>query len=154
MVVNRSAPPGPVAPHLIYEDPAAAIAWLCRAFGFRERYRYGRDGGVEGALLAVGDGAVMIASPRVGYGAAKRFTRRPPRPEEGSHSIGVRVEDVDGHYERAKASGARILLAPETYPFGERQYTAQDCGGHLWTFSESVEDVAPEAWGAFPAATG
>lgn len=26
-----------IRPHLIYDDPAAAIAWLTRAFGFRER---------------------------------------------------------------------------------------------------------------------
>jgi uncharacterized glyoxalase superfamily protein PhnB len=33
-------------------------------------------------------------------------------------------------------------------PFGERQYVAQDPGGHRWTFTESVADVAPEEWGA------
>src|SRR5213594_727012 len=37
--------------------------------------------------------------------------------------------------------------APPDYPFGERQYTAEDLGGHTWTFSESIADVAPEEWG-------
>ena len=33
-------------------------------------------------------------------------------------------------------------------PFGVRQYTAIDPGGHRWTFSQNIADVAPEAWGA------
>jgi len=36
----------------------------------------------------------------------------------------------------------------ETYKFGERQYSVEDLGGHLWTFSQSVADVPPEDWGA------
>lgn len=31
--------------------------------------------------------------------------------------------------------------------FGERQYGVRDPWGHVWTFSESVADVAPEEWG-------
>ena len=44
-------------------------------------------------------------------------------------------------------AGARVLTEPTTHPFGERQYTAEDIGGHRWTFSQSVADVDPEAWG-------
>jgi hypothetical protein len=33
-------------------------------------------------------------------------------------------------------------------PFVERQYTVEDSRGHRWTFSQSIADVAPEAWGA------
>jgi hypothetical protein len=29
----------------------------------------------------------------------------------------------------------------------ERQYTAEDLGGHRWTFAQSIADVAPEEWG-------
>jgi uncharacterized glyoxalase superfamily protein PhnB len=38
-IVNRSAPPGPIVPILIYEDVAKAIEWLCGAFEFTERFR-------------------------------------------------------------------------------------------------------------------
>lgn len=31
-----------VCPHLHYEDPAAAVAWLGRVFGFTERVRFDR----------------------------------------------------------------------------------------------------------------
>ncbi|HEX9942349.1 MAG TPA: hypothetical protein VGG03_10055 [Thermoanaerobaculia bacterium] len=40
------------------------------------------------------------------------------------------------------------MKAPTDMLFGERQYTAEDLGGHRWTFSQSIADVAPEEWGA------
>jgi uncharacterized glyoxalase superfamily protein PhnB len=30
---------------------------------------------------------------------------------------------------------------------GERQYSAEDLGGHVWTFSQSIADVDPASWG-------
>ena len=48
------------------------------------------------------------------------------------------------------AAGAEILLAPQTYPFGERQYSARVLDGHVWTFTESVADAPFEDWGGIP----
>jgi uncharacterized glyoxalase superfamily protein PhnB len=59
----------------------------------------------------------------------------------------VRVTDVGWHYEHVQQCGTRILHPPETYTYGERQYTVEDLGGHRWTFTQSVADVAPEEWG-------
>jgi uncharacterized glyoxalase superfamily protein PhnB len=64
----------------------------------------------------------------------------------------VRVDDVDEHHSRARAAGATITHPPTTYPFGERQYSAQDPCGHRWTFSQSVADVDPSEWGGALAA--
>ena len=150
MVTNRSAPAGTIVPRLIYEDVSKAIDWLCDAFGFVEILRWGPADSPT-AQLAVGEGAIFVSGPRVGHGSADRLAFRPPRPHELSHSVMVHVEDVDRHYEHARQRGARILLPLETYRFGERQYSAQDLGGHLWTFTQSVADVAPEEWGATPA---
>jgi uncharacterized glyoxalase superfamily protein PhnB len=147
MIANRSKPPGPVTPVLVYEDIGKAIDWLCDTFGFTEHFRYGREGKVEGASLNVGQGSVMLSSARVGHGPHDNTEFRAPRPDELDHSVMVHVEDVDAHHERAKQRGARILLEPATHPFGERQYSAKDFAGHLWAFSESVADVAPEEWG-------
>jgi uncharacterized glyoxalase superfamily protein PhnB len=66
----------------------------------------------------------------------------------GDHSVLMRVADIDGHCARAKAAGARILQEPTSHPYGERQYSAEDIGGHVWTFTESVADVDPVSWGA------
>jgi len=125
-------PPGTFIPELAYEDVAEAAAWLCRAFGFRERLRIAN----HRVQLSFGDGSmVVIERPRGG------------NPAEHLHSTMVRVDDIDAHHEQAKRGGAQIVRAPETHPYGERQYTAQDPGGHRWTFSQSVADVDPADWG-------
>jgi uncharacterized glyoxalase superfamily protein PhnB len=38
-------------------------------------------------------------------------------------------------------------MEPTDFPYGERQYGAEDLAGHHWTFSETLADVAPEDWG-------
>ena len=59
----------------------------------------------------------------------------------------VRVPDVDAHFSHARERNARILHDPTDYPYGERQYEVQDLGGHRWTFTQTIADVAPEQWG-------
>ena len=141
MVVNRSAPGATVVPILVYEDVAKAVDWLCDTFGFTERLRAGGpDGSVSHAQLAIKEGAVMLGRQGGEF--------RPPRPGEVSQYVVVHVEDVEGHFEHARQRGARILKPPTDMPFGERQYTAEDPWGHRWTFSQSLADVALEAWGA------
>jgi uncharacterized glyoxalase superfamily protein PhnB len=133
---NRSIPSSTVVPVLIYPDVREAVAWLTAAFGFAERVQIGED---HRSQLSVGDGAVIIGDVR--------HDRRPPRPGESTHSVMVRVDDANTHCERAREHGARILMEPTDFEYGERQYAAEDPSGHQWTFSETLEDVAPEAWG-------
>lgn len=136
MITNRSKPGGDIVPSLIYDDVDQAVAWLCDVFGFTERLRAaGPDGKSGHAQLAIGMGGVLLGVTREGA--------RPP-----SKSIMINVADVEEHYERARQRGARIVQPPTTYPFGERQYTAEDPAGHRWTFSQSVADAKPEEWGA------
>lgn len=59
----------------------------------------------------------------------------------------VRVDEIDLHFERALASGAKVISAPADHPYGERQYTVEDFAGHVWTFSQTIADVNPEDWG-------
>ena len=141
MIVNRSAPRATVVPILVYEDVAKAIDWLCDTFGFKERLRAGAPGGsITHAQLDIADGAVMLGRQGAEF--------RPPHPGEVSQYVTVHVEDVDKHCEHARQCGARIVKAPANMPFGERQYSVEDLGGHRWTFSQSVADVAPADWGA------
>jgi uncharacterized glyoxalase superfamily protein PhnB len=141
MVINRSAPKATVVPILVYEDVAKAIDWLCNTFGFIERLRAeGPVGSVAHAQLAIGEGAVMLGRQGGEF--------RSPRPDEVSQYVTVHVEDVSEHFEHSRQCGARILKSPTDMPFGERQYTAEDPWGHRWTFSQSIADIAPEAWGA------
>jgi uncharacterized glyoxalase superfamily protein PhnB len=64
-----------------------------------------------------------------------------------THSVMVRVDDVDAHCEKAQAAGAQILSLPADQPFGERQYAAVDLAGHHGTFTQSIADLSPEQWG-------
>jgi uncharacterized glyoxalase superfamily protein PhnB len=136
MKPNRSIPAATVIPVLIYPDVRAAVAWLTAAFGFAERVRIGED---HRSQLAVGDGAVIVGDVR--------GERRPPRTGEVTHSVIVRVDDARAHCEHARRNGARVVMEPTDFEFGERQYTAEDPAGHQWTFSETLADIAPEEWG-------
>jgi uncharacterized glyoxalase superfamily protein PhnB len=124
-----------ITPVLVYPDVGQAVDWLVRVFGLVEHIRIGE----HRAQLGFGDGALIVADAS--------HDRRPPGAEGATHSVMVRVSDVDQHHDRAAAAGAEILRGPETQPFGERQYLAGDLAGHQWTFTQSVLDVSPEDWG-------
>src|SRR3954451_13778466 len=133
---NRSIPRASVVPVLVYPDVRTAVAWLEAAFGFVEHVKIGED---HRSQLGYGDGAVsrLQALP----------ARLPPRPGEETHAVLVRVDDARAHCEHARAHGAKILMEPTDFEYGERQYEAEDLAGHRWTFSETLRDVAPEEWG-------
>jgi uncharacterized glyoxalase superfamily protein PhnB len=133
---NRSIPAASVIPVLIYPDVRAAVAFLEDAFAFAERVQIGED---HRAQLSYGDGAVIVGDVR--------HRRRPPRPDEQTHSVVVRVDDARAHCEHARAHGAIIHMEPTDFEYGERQYEAEDHAGHHWTFSETLRDVQPEEWG-------
>jgi uncharacterized glyoxalase superfamily protein PhnB len=131
---NRSMPSETVIPVVNYPDLFAASAWLCKAFGFAERIRIG----AHRMQLEVGEGAIVLVQ-----------MTKPSAPLDClSVSIMVRIQDADSHYEIAKNAGAQIVTVPTTQPCGERQYTARDLVGYIWTFSQSVADVEPRSWGA------
>jgi uncharacterized glyoxalase superfamily protein PhnB len=134
---NRSIPAPTVIPVLIYPDVREAVAWLTAAFGFSERVKIGEDH--RSQMNVPGGGAVIIGDVR--------HDRIPPREGESTHSVMVRVDDANAHCARAREHGARILVEPTDFEYGERQYTAADPAGHQWTFSETLADVHPETWG-------
>lgn len=136
MKPNRSAPPTSVTPVLTYPNVREAVDWLTKVFGFAERVRIGE----HRAQLSLGNGALIVADDS--------HDRQVPQTGEGvTHSVMVRVADIDEHYTKVRAAGAVTLTTPTDMPYGERQYTATDPAGHHWTFTESIRDVAPEDWG-------
>ncbi len=135
-VTNRSVPACTVIPVLAYEDVGQAVDWLCNVFGFTERLRIGD----HRAQLMIGDGAVIVNQ--------RKSPDATTLQSSANHSLLIQVANVDHHYEEARRHGAHILQPPTDHPYGERQYTVEDPGGHNWTFSQSIADVAPEEWGA------
>ena len=132
-----------VTPYLLYEDVAAALAWLSDAFGFRERLRFtDEDGTVNHAEMLVGDdGVIMLGHPGPDY-------RNPRNSGAASALVHVVVDDVEEHFARARAAGAEVLLPPTEQEYGDRRCDILDPEGHLWSFAERVRQVPPEAWGA------
>lgn|SRR5262245_35541742 len=138
-----------MVPLLCYTDTKPAIEWLCRVFGMRESLRWGPDDHPD-AQLELGQGAIFVRRARGPDGLTQRQLR-PPLAGEASHGVLVAVDDVDEHYRRAMAEGARLHRELETHPLiGERQYSVLDLDGHLWTFSQSVADVDPHDWAEVP----
>jgi uncharacterized glyoxalase superfamily protein PhnB len=131
-----------VIPMIAYENGPAAMDWLSRAFGFRERARMtSPDGRLSHGEMQAGDGLIMLATPSPHYHGPKRHREEcePARRwSEVSYIVDgvlVYVDDIQAHYDRAKGAGATILSAPEDGTEGKR-YRAEDLEGHRWMFME------------------
>jgi uncharacterized glyoxalase superfamily protein PhnB len=135
MRTNRSAPIATVIPVLSYPDVRAAVAWLTDVFGFTERVRVGEN---HRSQMRFGDGDLIVADTG--------SDRVPPAPGQVVASVMVRVDDARAHCAHARAAGARILMEPTDFEYGERQYEAVDLAGHRWTFTETIADVDPSAF--------
>lgn len=139
MKSNRSVPTNIILPHVVYEDVAEAVSWLTRTFGFTEHYRYGEPAG--GAQMHLGNSWIMVHRTRPG-------SATPAQLGQGTQSLTVFVEDVEGHYEHVKGAGARIVEELHDTEYGEFQYGVEDLAGHHWLFSRHARDVNPAEWGA------
>ncbi|HLV65921.1 MAG TPA: VOC family protein [Polyangiaceae bacterium] len=132
-----------------YEDPAAAIDWLCRAFGFEVRLKVEGEGGrIEHSELVYGGGLIMVGGEK----PEKFEFAKPPSKAGGTNTqnLMVYVDDVEAHCARARAAGAVILQEPETHDYGDdywadRIYECRDIGGHHWWFAERLRTRGAES---------
>jgi uncharacterized glyoxalase superfamily protein PhnB len=122
-------------PFLYYDDVAGALAWLCRAFSFEERFRLELPGGLVAHAELVRDGAVVMVG-NVGPRNAG------PAPRTVRSGVYVFVDDVSDHCEIARRSGATIVDDVTDQPYGDRTYLALDLEGHEWWFAQHVRDAA------------
>lgn len=131
-----------VIPMMAYENGPAAMDWLARAFGFRERARMlSKEGRLSHGEMEAGDGLIMLATPSPQYHGPKRHREECADARKWSEvpyiidGVLVYVDDVTAHIERARAAGANILSPVEDSPDGKR-YRAEDIEGHRWMFVE------------------
>src|SRR6266536_4989770 len=132
MIANRSMPASTVIPVLAYNDVAAAVDWLCLTLRLQ--------------------GALARREPPGSARSRRRGSRRDRTARRGLGEPRLPLRDGAGRGRgqpprAGRERGARILDPPADQPYGERQYTAEDTGGHRWTFSQSIADVVPEEWG-------
>ena len=85
----------------------------------------------ESLWLELGGNVVMVS--RAAFGL------KSPRQLGGTGTkVNVYVDDVDRHYEHAKAEGATIERHLESMPWGDRRYEAFDLEGHWWHFAQRL----------------
>ena len=122
-----------VVPTVPYADIPAALAFLERAFGFRE---------IPNARFVSADGELLHTTVEVGEsligvgGQGHHGAVSPMRGGVESQFITVEVDDVDAHYRRAVAAGARVVDELRDHSWGERTYWALDLEGHRWRFGQ------------------
>jgi PhnB protein len=131
-----------VVPSLSYEDVPAAVEFLTRAFGFRERAASRLTGnGFVLAWIEVGDNALIALSTPGGHG------RQSPRTAGAiTQSVKVYVDSIDRHFARARAAGATVISEPSDKFWGGRIYEAKDIEGHYWEFSERDRELDSTEW--------
>ncbi|MBB3226505.1 putative glyoxalase superfamily protein PhnB [Luteibacter sp. Sphag1AF] len=122
-----------IIPCLRYRDAHAAIAFLCKAFGFTQQAVYeDAQGQVEHAQLTYGSGMVMLGSVR----DDTPFGQLMMQPDEAggrqTQCSCITVTHCRAHYDNAVAAGAIIVDAYSEKEYGGAGYSARDPEGHLW----------------------
>ena len=141
MVQNPPKGTPRIIARLGYDDPKAAIQFLEKAFGFKER---------EGSRLERGDGSIILTEIDIvdSYimigGAGGHGIASPKSNGQATSGLLIYIDDLDQHFENAKAAGATIVSEPTDQYWGDRRYEAKDPEGHLWSFFEHVRDVSAE----------
>ncbi len=134
-----------VIPMIAYEDGPAAIEWLAKAFGFRERpeMRYvDEDGTLSHAEMETEEGGViMLATPTPDYESPlhhRQHCKSAAKWSEAPWVIDgalVYVTDIEAHYAQAQKAGATMLSKIERTENGVL-YRVEDLEGHRWMFSQ------------------
>ena len=117
-----------------YKDAAAAIEWLCSAFGFEKHLVVpGENGTIVHAQLSFGNAMIMLGSEK--DSEFDKFVKT-PKDLDGfnTQTAYIVVEDIDDHYRIARDHGAEVILAIKDQDYGGRGYSCQDPEGYLWNF--------------------
>jgi uncharacterized glyoxalase superfamily protein PhnB len=131
-----------IVPQVPYQDIGAALEFLERAFGFleiRTSRLVGHGGVIAHAMVEFGGGMIGIGTQGA-HGALS-----PGNAGAMSQYISVYVDDVDTHYQRAHAAGARIAAGLHDESGGVRAYEALDLEGHRWRFVHLQTRELPRA---------
>jgi len=141
-------------PALRYRNVAAAIDWLCAAFGFERHYVVtGEEGAILYAHLTLGNDMIVVWPVR-----DSRLDRLMKQPDEiggaETQTCYFVVTDADVHYRNAKAAGADFVLDINDDDQGGRGYSCRDPEGHIWSFGTyDPWQQNPALSAAFPLAT-
>lgn len=124
---------------LLYRDADAAIEWLEKALGCRQREVHrDDDGSVAHGELELGGSIIMLGTagtgrePFASIPAAKRL-------------LYAAVDDPDALHDRAVEAGAEVVMPLTDTDYGSRDFTLRDPEGNLWSFGTYRPIAAPSA---------
>jgi MerR family transcriptional regulator, thiopeptide resistance regulator len=120
-----------IVPVLVYSDIQAGHDYLVNVFGFTSAGVFADDAGTPVYGEVTIDGHVIWLH-RV---TAEHELGSPKDAPYSTSGLSVRVDDVDAHFERAKAAGALIDSEPTDQPYGLREYGTRDAEGHRFWFA-------------------
>lgn len=137
---NRShAAPPKLYACLSYRNPATAIEFLMRAFGFvTVLIVHDDDGAITHAEIALGQEIVMLGSSKPELGWISPLDL----PAVNS-TICAFVPDVDAHCARTLSEGATLLRPLADTSYGAREYSVKDLEGHHWHFGTYRPTATP-----------
>ena len=135
---TMSTPPS-VVPYLFYDDVERAARFIEEAFGFARVFESRTpDGALAHAQVAHAGGVVMLGHT----GEGLRLVKSAGSLGALHAGVYVFVDDVDAHFTRARAAGAKVLLEPGDQPWGDRMYCAVDPEGQFWMFAKRLGTAA------------
>jgi len=114
---------------LMYDDVDAAQEYIVQVFGLTSGHVWKSDQGFTEY------GEVRAGEQVIGLHPAGGTTYRSPRSVDAVTGVTtIFVDDVDAHYARTLAAGAKIVCEPLNRPYGIREYGASDPEGQIWWF--------------------
>ncbi len=109
-----------LTPYLTVGDADGLHAFLVQAFEATPHHEVRRgDGRIQHAQLGIGDSIPMLAESTDAYPAR-------------TGRIHVHAADCEATHARALAAGGRELMAPNTWPHGDRMAGVADPFGNVW----------------------
>lgn len=121
-------PPGfaTVTPYFFVEDAERFVTFLVEGLGGTEVLRSLRpDGRIANCQVRLGSATVMASEAGGRYPAMQA-------------AYYLYVEDADAAVERALSAGARLEMAVDDMPYGDRQGGVRDPHGNIWWLSQRL----------------
>ena len=125
-----------IVPTLNYKNAAAAIDWLCHAFGFEKKIVHEDENGkIPHAQLTFRGSMIIVSSQSDSpYGKLVSIPRDLDKINTQSPYIILADDEMEAHYQTATKAGAEVALEFKTEEYGGRSYSVFDPEGHLWNF--------------------
>jgi uncharacterized glyoxalase superfamily protein PhnB len=123
-----------VIPLIVYADIARAHDFLVEVFGFAAGgVQYDGTGRAVHGEVRAGDTTIWL------HAVSPDHRMDTPRGKPATYGgFVVHVPDVDEHFERVRAAGAKIDSVPKDQEYGQREYGVSDPEGHRWWFATPI----------------